>query len=67
MIRVLPLVLLAGCAAQSKPDLSDLLQPCPIAEPSRYSATEAVRVANSRRDALIQCNADKAKLREKLQ
>jgi hypothetical protein len=66
MIRWLPLLLVAGCAAQTKPDYSDLLQPCPIAQPTRYTAHEVTRVANERRNALVKCNADKAKLREAL-
>ena len=76
MIRVLPLILLAGCAAQSQHMIAPqsqelqvdaaLLQPCPIAEPKRYTASETIRVANARKDALVQCNKDKAIIREAL-
>jgi hypothetical protein len=58
--------LLVGCATQPKPKLDELLAPCAIAEPKEHSAKEAVRVANARRAALIKCNDDKAKLRERL-
>ena len=70
MIRWLPLLLISGCAAQPKHDYSaliPLLQPCPIAEPRRYTAQEVTRVANARRAALIQCNKDKAAALDKLE
>ena len=66
-------LLLAGCASHpahivpaiqaqtfDAAAIRALLQPCPIAEPKRYTAADTVRVANARRDALIKCNKDKA-------
>jgi hypothetical protein len=70
MIRVLPLVLIAGCATapQSPPHIdAALLEPCPIAEPSRYTTAETIRVANARKTALVQCNRDKERIRDRLQ
>lgn len=40
-----------------------LLQDCPIAEPQSRLVSEAVHVANARKLALQQCNADKAAIR----
>lgn len=40
-----------------------LTQDCPIEEPKEASPVEAVRVAKARRDALEQCNRDKAAIR----
>jgi len=78
MIRSLPLLILAGCISQpaqqqsvsplfDRASILALLQPCPIEQPKRYTAAEATRVANARRDALIACNKDKEALRAKLQ
>ncbi len=39
-----------------------LLAPCPIEKPTNVSVEEAVRVANARKVALENCNADKAAL-----
>ena len=61
--------LLSACAAQPNraPRVdANLLQPCPIAEPKRYTNAETIRVANARKDALVQCNRDKASIREAL-
>lgn len=41
----------------------ELTQDCPIAEPTSLKVEEAVRVANARKVALQNCNADKAALR----
>lgn len=41
----------------------ELTQDCPIAEPTSLKVEEAVRVANARKVALQDCNADKAALR----
>lgn len=43
---------------------SELTQDCPIAEPKSLKVEEAVRVANARKVALQNCNADKAALRD---
>lgn len=72
-------VLLGGCAAAVKPIPvpqvvkvqvpvyvpipAELTQDCPIAEPTSLKVEEAVRVANARKVALQNCNADKAALR----
>ncbi|UPG86842.1 hypothetical protein L2Y94_05670 [Luteibacter aegosomatis] len=40
-----------------------LTQDCPIAEPTSLKVEEAVRVANARKVALQNCNADKAAIR----
>jgi hypothetical protein len=42
---------------------AELTQDCPIAEPTSLKVEEAVRVANARKVALENCNADKAALR----
>lgn len=42
---------------------AELTQDCPIAEPTSLKVEEAVRVANARKVALQNCNADKAALR----
>lgn len=71
--------LLAGCAKEVKPVPvpqvvrvqvpvyvpipAELTQDCPIAEPTSLKVEEAVRVANARKVALQNCNADKAALR----
>lgn len=67
MIRWLLLLLIAGCAAQPRPDVSALLKPCPIAEPVKYTTQETIRIANLRKAALISCNRDKAAALEKLE
>jgi len=74
-------LLLAGCATAPAPlpkapqlicvpclvpDVSQWLKPCPIVEPVRYSAAEATRVANARRESLLRCNADKAEIAKAL-
>ena len=41
----------------------ELTQDCPIAEPTSLKVEEVVRVANARKVALANCNADKAALR----
>lgn len=41
----------------------ELAQDCPIAEPTSLKVEEVVRVANARKVALQNCNADKAALR----
>lgn len=42
---------------------AELTQDCPIAEPASLKVEEVVRVANARKVALANCNADKAALR----
>lgn len=42
---------------------ADLTQDCPIAEPTSLKVEEAVRIANARKVALQNCNADKAAIR----
>jgi hypothetical protein len=56
-------------AATSNPvsAVRELLQPCPIAELRRYTSQDVTRVANARRDALIQCNKDNAAALSKLE
>jgi len=68
--------LVSGCAAQPQHMIAPqpqaqyveaaLLEPCQIAEPKRYTISETIRVANARKDALVQCNRDKASIREAL-
>lgn len=41
----------------------ELTQDCPIAEPKTLKVEEAVRVANQRKTALKNCNADKKAIR----
>lgn len=73
------IVLLAGCATAVKPVPvpqvvrvqvpvyvpipPELTQDCPITEATSLKVEEAVRVANARKVALQNCNADKAALR----
>ena len=75
MIRLLPLILLVGCAqAQIKQAApcptfdheaaAKLLHPCFVGEPVALSVQEAIRLASQRRASLERCNADKAKLGE---
>lgn len=72
MIRLLPLVLLVGCAqAQIKAGpcfdheaVAKLLHPCFVGEPVALSVQEAIRLASQRRASLERCNADKAKVAE---
>jgi hypothetical protein len=77
LIALLPV--LAGCPETVKPVAvpqvvrvqvpvyvpipAELTQDCPIAEPTSLKVEEAVRVANARKVALQNCNADKAALR----
>ena len=42
---------------------AELTKDCPIAEPTSLKVEEVVRVANARKIALANCNADKAALR----
>ena len=63
------ITIVSGCMAQQprQPHVdAALLQPCPIAEPKRYTNSETIRIANARKDALVQCNKDKASIREAL-
>jgi hypothetical protein len=40
-----------------------LVQPCPISEPADRSVAERVRVAEERRESLVNCNIDKAAIK----
>lgn len=67
LVIVVWLALLVACATQIRtPDYFQYLKPCPVAELRERTTAEAIRVASARREALIQCNKDKAKLRELL-
>jgi hypothetical protein len=64
------IIVVSGCMTQQsrQPHVdAALLQSCPIAEPARYTNSETIRVANARKAALVQCNKDKASIREALQ
>lgn len=78
-IWLLSLALVSGCVPAVKPVVvpqivrvevpvyaplpDDLTADCPIAEPTSLKVQEVVRVANARKVALQNCNADKAALR----